>query len=128
MTGLDGTIAGAFSAEDTSDLDRGAQATSAVGILALHQPRQTLERTGHRTDRFGCNARVERGRIEFAVPQQDLDHADIDILFQQMGKAGQGSDSVAVGMPDEGAKLWRSVWVRPASGSRPLRQPRGSPG
>jgi hypothetical protein len=110
MTGLNGAIAGSFSAEDIGDLERGAQAGSAAGILALHQQRQTLERTGHRADRLGCNARVERGRIELAVPQQDLDDADIDILFQQMGKAGQGSGGVAVGMPDEGAKLWRSVW------------------
>ena len=70
MAGLDGTIAGAFSPEDIGDLDRGAQAALAVGILAFHQPRQTLERTGHRADRLGRNARVERGRIELAVPQQ----------------------------------------------------------
>jgi hypothetical protein len=47
MTGLDGTIAGAFSSEDIGDLDRGAQVASAAGILAFHQQRQTLERTGH---------------------------------------------------------------------------------
>jgi hypothetical protein len=47
MTGLDGTIAGAFSSEDIGDLERGAQAASAAGILAFHQQRQTLERTGH---------------------------------------------------------------------------------
>jgi hypothetical protein len=58
VTGLSGPIAGAFSPEDIGDLERGAQAASAAGILALHQPRQTLERTGHRTDRFGRNAGV----------------------------------------------------------------------
>jgi len=47
VTGLGGTIAGPFSPEDVGDLDRGAQAASAGGILALHQQRQTLERTGH---------------------------------------------------------------------------------
>jgi hypothetical protein len=47
MTGLDGTIAGAVSSEDIGDLDRGAQVASAAGILAFHQQRQTLERTGH---------------------------------------------------------------------------------
>lgn len=70
MAGLDGTIAGAFSLEDIGDLERGAQAGSAAGFLALHQQCQMLERTGHRTDRLGRNARVERGRIELAVPQQ----------------------------------------------------------
>ena len=44
-----------------------------------------LERTGHRADRFGRDTRVERGRIQLAVPQQDLDDADIDVLLQQMG-------------------------------------------
>jgi hypothetical protein len=84
VTGLSGTIAGSLSPEDVGDLERGAQAGSVAGILALHQQRQMLERTGHRADRLGCNARVERGRIELAVSQQDLDDADIDILFQQM--------------------------------------------
>jgi len=86
MAGLNGAIAGSFSSEDIGDLERGAQVGSAAGILALHQHRQMLERTGHRADRFGRNARVECGGIELAVPQQDLDDADIDILFQQMGR------------------------------------------
>jgi hypothetical protein len=77
VTGLNGTIASSFSSEDIGDLERGAQAASAAGILALHQQRQMLERTGHRADRLGRNARVEGGRIELAVAQQDLDHADI---------------------------------------------------
>jgi hypothetical protein len=70
VTGLNGAIAGAFCAEDIGDLERGAQAVLAAGILALHQSGQPLERTGHRPDRFGRNAGVERGRIELAVPQQ----------------------------------------------------------
>jgi hypothetical protein len=32
-----------------------------------------------------------RGRIELAVPQQDLDHTDIDILFQQTGEQSCGA-------------------------------------
>src|SRR6202049_4089260 len=76
VTGLNSTIAGSFSSENVGDLERGAQNGSAARILALYQHRQTLERTGHRADRFGGNARVESGRIELAVPQQDLDHAD----------------------------------------------------
>ena len=70
MAGLNGAIAGSFSAEDIGDLDRGAQAASATWIPALHQQRQMLERTGHRADRLGGNAGVERGRIKLAVPQQ----------------------------------------------------------
>ena len=85
VTGLGGTIAGTFSSEDIGDLEWGAQAELAAGILALHQQRQTLQRTGHRADRLGRDARIERGRIKLAVPQQDLDHTDVDILFQEMG-------------------------------------------
>jgi hypothetical protein len=70
VAGLGGTIGGPFGSEDIGDLDRGAQAASAGGILALYQQRQTLERTGHRADRLGRNACIERGRIELAVPQQ----------------------------------------------------------
>ena len=70
VTGLNGAIAGSLSSEDIGDFERGAQAGSAAGFLALHQQCQMLERTGHRADRLGRNARVERGRIELAVPQQ----------------------------------------------------------
>jgi hypothetical protein len=97
MAGLNGAIAGSFSSEDIGDLERGAQVGSAAGTLVLHQQRQMLEGTGHRADRLGRDARVECGRIELAVPQQDLDDADIDILFQQMGrKADLGRFSAAV--------------------------------
>lgn len=70
VAGLGHTISCSFSAEDVSDLERGAQAASAARILALHQRCQMLERTGHRADRLGRDACIERGRIEFAVPQQ----------------------------------------------------------
>jgi len=75
MTGPGGAIAGAFGTEDIGDLECGAQAASAAGtpvlpILALHQRCQLLQWTGHRADRLGCDARIERGRIELAVPQQ----------------------------------------------------------
>ena len=68
VTSLNGAIAGSFSAEDIGDLERGAQAGSVAVLLALHQRRQMFERTGHRADRLGRDASVERGRIELAVP------------------------------------------------------------
>jgi len=85
VTRVNGAIASPFSAEDTGDIERGAQAGSVAVLLALHQQRQMFERTGHRADRLGRDASVEGGRIELAVSHQDLDDADIDILFQQMG-------------------------------------------
>jgi hypothetical protein len=71
VTGLGGTIPNSFSPEDIGDPERGAQAASAAGILAPHQRRQMFERTGHRADRFGRDARVERGRVQLAVTQQN---------------------------------------------------------
>lgn len=44
-----------------------------------------VEQARHGVDRPGGDLRVERGRFELAVAQQDLDHVDIDILLQQMG-------------------------------------------
>ena len=70
VAGLGGTITGPFSSEDIGDLERGTQAASAAGILAFHQQRQTLERTGHRADRLGRNTRIECGGIELGMPQQ----------------------------------------------------------
>jgi hypothetical protein len=69
VAGLSGTVAGPLSTEDVSDLERGAQAALAAGILTLHQQRQTLERTGHRADRLGRDLCIEGGRIELAVSQ-----------------------------------------------------------
>ena len=40
---------------------------------------------------------IERGRIQVAVPHWDLDDADIDILFQQMGGEPPGCDPGGMG-------------------------------
>src|SRR5439155_24137510 len=69
MPCMGGTVSRACGTEDIGNLERGAQATSAARVLALHQQRQTLKRTGHRTDRLGRHPRVARGRIELAVPE-----------------------------------------------------------
>ena len=53
--------------------------------LRLHQRHELVEQARHGVDRPGGDLRVERGRFELAVAQQDLDHVDIDILLQQMG-------------------------------------------
>ena len=36
-------------------------------------------------DRARGDLRVERGRLELAVPEQDLDDADVDVLLEQVG-------------------------------------------
>ena len=34
---------------------------------------------------FDGDAGVERGRLQLGVSEQDLDHANVDVLFEQMG-------------------------------------------
>src|ERR1700704_4393021 len=44
-----------------------------------------LQRAHHLPDRLGGDARVERRGIELGVPEQHLDHSDIDVLFEKVG-------------------------------------------
>ena len=47
---------------------------------------QPLERALDLADRVDGDARIERGRLELGVAaKQDLDHANIDVLLEQMG-------------------------------------------
>src|ERR1700704_723674 len=52
--------------------------------LGLRQ-RDAVERAHDLLDRLGGDARVERRGVELGVPEQDLDHPDIDVLLEQMG-------------------------------------------
>jgi len=45
---------------------------------------QAIQRAHDVPDGVGGDARVKRGRIELGVTQQNLDHADIDVLLQQV--------------------------------------------
>src|SRR5258707_11731791 len=46
---------------------------------------QPLERALDLADGADGDARIERGRLELGVAKQDLDHANIDVLLEQMG-------------------------------------------
>jgi hypothetical protein len=47
-----------------------------------------LQRAHHLLDRLGGNPRIERRAVKLGVTEQNLDHADIDVLLQEMsGKA-----------------------------------------
>ena len=81
---MGGPIRRPFCVEDVGDLDRGAHG-SAGRRLALHQRHQAVERPGDSVDRPGRDLGVERGRLKLAVAEQDLDDADVDILFEQVG-------------------------------------------
>ena len=47
---------------------------------------QVLQRTDDLAQQIGGDLRIERGGLELLVAEQDLDHADIDLLFEQVGR------------------------------------------
>ena len=53
-----------------------------------------LERARHRADRLGGNARIKRGGVQLGVAEQNLDDANIDILFEQVGGEGMAPMSL----------------------------------
>jgi len=65
-------------------------ATSRVGrcTSAASSRRHGLQRTDHLTQQVGGYVGVDRCGLQLLVPQQYLDHADIDLALEQMrGKA-----------------------------------------
>ena len=54
------------------------------GLLA--RQRQQVERALDGSDHAGGNARVARRGVQFVVPQQRLDDADVGSAFQQVGR------------------------------------------
>ena len=52
-------------------------------------------------DRIDGDAGVERGRLQLGVAEQDLDHADVNVLFEQVsGEAvAQGVRRTRLAMP-----------------------------
>jgi hypothetical protein len=78
-------------AEDIRDLrNRARHARRASGGRSnlLEFERDMLQRAHDLADRLGGNPGVERRGVELGVTQQDLDHADIDVVLEQVrGKA-----------------------------------------
>jgi hypothetical protein len=54
--------------------------------LARGNNPQLVERAYHGPHRARGDLGVERSCLELAVTEQGLDHADIDAVFQQMGR------------------------------------------
>src|SRR5450432_1823878 len=50
----------------------------------LELARDAIERAHDLPDGLGGDPRIERRGVELGVPQQDLDHPDIGVLFQKM--------------------------------------------
>src|SRR5271154_2508758 len=53
-------------------------------VLLERQRRETIQRAHDLADRVGGDTGVERRRLQLRVAEQDLDHPDIDVLFEQM--------------------------------------------
>ena len=49
--------------------------------------------------------RVDRGRLQLAVPQEDLDRADVDVLLQEVGGEAMAQGVQGDRLPDPGAPL-----------------------
>ena len=56
------------------------------GISGWRWRRQQRERTRDLPDRLQRHARVDGGRLEFAMPEQHLDDADVGLLLEQVGR------------------------------------------
>src|SRR3954470_344579 len=72
----------------TSRAGRAMRAGALAGRLAwLHrQRREPIEPAHDHADGVGGDPRIERGGLELGVPEQHLDHADVDVLLQQVGR------------------------------------------
>src|ERR1017187_5979741 len=63
----------------------GRMADSVAGACPIPDQRHDLiERTGHRADGPGRHPRIKCGVVELGVSEQNLDHADVDAILEQM--------------------------------------------
>src|SRR3954452_6834818 len=74
-----------------SAISRAGRATRAgalCGRLVWLQPerRAPIERAHDHADGVGGDTRIERRGLELGVPEQHLDHADVDVLLQQVSR------------------------------------------
>jgi hypothetical protein len=70
----------------TSSLGRRRAAGSGLGSWSpLGERPEPVEWAHHPADRGGGDPGVERRGVELGVPQQDLDHADVDVLLEEVG-------------------------------------------
>jgi hypothetical protein len=69
-----------------SATSREARTASAGGCdLSGPEHAELVERAGHGAHRSSSDLGVEGGVVQLRVPEQNLDDADIDAVFQQMG-------------------------------------------
>src|SRR5260370_27581857 len=67
----------------TSRAGRDTRAAASSG--RRHRQGEALERTRDLADGLGGDAGIERRGVELLVSHKDLDHADVDVLLEQVG-------------------------------------------
>ena len=89
MAGIGLTPCRAMAAEDIRDLQsrtrHARRAFRRAARTSLSLTRDALQRAHDLADRLGGDAGIERRGVELGVPEQHLDHADIDVLLEQVG-------------------------------------------
>src|SRR3954452_17813962 len=123
----------------TSRAGRAMSAGALDGRLVwLHrQRREPIERAHDHADGVGGDARIERRGLELGVPEQHLDHADVDVLLQQVGceavaqrvrRDPLGDPGPVSGGMDRAVELTRGARVeRVLSGEQPDLRPGDPP-
>ena len=79
------------------------------------------------TDRLGGDLQITRGGRETAMPQQQLDRAQIGTRFQEVGGKGMAQRMGGVRGLSMPAKR-RAFWQAAATASRVMGWPKRSPG
>src|SRR5258708_31952171 len=69
----------------TSKAGRDTRAGSAGRPALLELERDMLQRAHDLADRLGGDAGIERRGVELGMTEQHLDHANIDVLLEQVG-------------------------------------------
>src|SRR3982075_4510200 len=88
MAGIGSAPCRAMIAEDIRDLQcrtRHARRALSGRLGLLDLAGDMLQRAYDLPDRLGGDAGIERRGIEPGVPEQHLDHSDIDVLLEQVG-------------------------------------------
>ena len=88
MAGIGLTPCRSMAAEDIRDLQswtRHAAPRFRRAARLLELEGDMLQRAHDLADRLGGDTSIERRGIELGVTEQDLDHADVDVLLEQMG-------------------------------------------
>ena len=87
MAGVGSAPGRSMAAEDIRDLQNWTRHNGRAlrgRHVRLALPDELIERARDLTDRLGGHLGVERRGVELGVPEQNLDHPNVDILFQKM--------------------------------------------